>query len=195
MPETNITEPTIPQTLGQPKLYNVNQYSFIGFFLGLFPVFFMSFNNSKILPNGEEIKTTMKKFFIAYIALFVGIHALIVWGVVTLTNGLIGSISQNPSSYTNFLLRDEIPSNLGYVEQIVQNGSNIFLFANIILLIVVTRFVNKHELPGYKEMIDSKKAQVNTMLIPVVIGIIYVIYIFGFSTKVSVFIAEKILGM
>jgi len=147
-----------------PKLYDPKQYLFLGFFLSLVPVFYMSITNCKYYPNGEKIKKTMMKFLAVFVGLIVLNFALILWAVIQMQKFVLSLYNTST----------DIPKELELPLTIVENSDLFFIGANIILLIVVTRYTNKNELPLFQEEIANKKATINNMLMPFIIGLIFV---------------------
>lgn len=188
--------PAAPEMAFLPKAYDPAQYSFIGFIFSLIPVFIMSFHNSRIFANGEKLRKTMKIFLIIFITLFVLSHAVTVWAVVYATKGILRNAMENPSSYISLMRGDSygnLPSDVGFAKNVVQNSSTILFAAQLILLIFVLKFTNKNELTVYKEMKDAKKTATADMLVPVLVGIAVVAYQFMYSGDVVAAIAGMFL--
>lgn len=165
-----------------PKAYIPSEYAFLGFLFSLVPVFIMSFSNMKVLHFTEEMKRKMKFFCGIFIALFVTSILILTWAVYATTVGLKDYVRNNPGAGMKLMMSSygiDKPDFSGIGGQfqlaltVQKNASTILFVMNLILLVVVISHTNKHELPIYKKMLDDKKIQGKSMLVPVLAGIAF----------------------
>ena len=147
----------------------------------------MSFANAKVLKISDEMKKKMKLFCTIYVVMFISSILVLTWAVYTATAGLKDFISTNPESATQMMMSagygispdmSQVGGQFKLARGVMQNLSSILFVLNVILLIVVIRYTNKNELPIFKQMIESKEIQSNTMLVPILLGFMFVVAVY-----------------
>ena len=141
------------------KLYNPNQYLVIGFFVSVIPIFYMSIANSRQLKNGDLIRATVLKFLAGYIALMGIFYGLTIWSTLALFESL------NKKT----VLGD-------FPQFFLNNGSLVFTGLNLLLLIFLITFVNKNELPEYKELERAGIVKNRSEFVPLILGLIFTLF-------------------
>lgn len=168
------------------RAYNPKEYGFLGFFLSLVPVFVMSFSNSKVLPNGEMIRKRMKLFLAIFIIMLAVDFGLFVWATYSVTQSLNAAMKTDSSLVMDVIIRGEKSARLNsfldreseFAGTVLDSASYILLGLNLLLLIVVTRFTNRYELPEFQKLASEGKIQHRQMYIPVLSGIAFVALLF-----------------
>lgn len=183
----------------QKKAYDPQQYFFLGFFLSLVPVFFMSIKNSAVLRNGEKIKANAKKFLLIYILIYLFLIGLDIWSTIVvakeLTSASVGqALLNNPSLMSDLMVGDVsrlVANNptIDFAKKVVDYASMIAVGLNLALLAIYVSKANKIETSVFKEMKEAKEIGVKGLGIPVLIGFAFVLANYFLLGEVVVAIA------
>ena len=148
--------------INQPlKLFNPSNYAIVGFLLSLFPVFLMSWLNSKVLPDGEKLRKKILVFFSVYCFVLVAYFVFLIWMASLL--GKTSSISV-----------DQIKS----LTSLVNNARFVMLGLNLLQLIVFIKMTNVYELPTYQELKSKNLILSQSIIIPIIVSLIFLGIIF-----------------
>lgn len=180
---------------GKMQLYNPKEYAFIGFLFSLLPVFFMSYSNAKVLPNGEEIKKKMKTYFWVYVGFFLLYVLILCWAAIVVTKALYAAMESNPDAllmvvkgagYEQVLDKLALKTYV-FFAKLLDNSGYIFGLINLILLIIVVKFTNKSELPIYTQLKDKNEVVTRRYFVPVLIGVAFPLAVYlGFPVVLQV---------
>jgi len=166
----------------KPKAYDPGNYTLIGLFLTLIPVFIMSSHNSKVFPNGEKIRKRMRIYMWTYILLIVGNLFLISWANYTVTKAILES--PELVNLVFGLAPESIVESIPGVQlaiTVLGTGNNLIFVIHILLLILTLWFTKKNEKPQFIELRAANQIDRKSSLVPSLIGLVISIGLFFYA--------------
>lgn len=182
-------------TAEKPKLYDPNVYTVFGVFLGMVTVLFMSWSNSKHLPNAEQHKSTVKKYILIYLIALFAQFSVLGWATAESAKGVASdlatrSVSESYYAYMTDDYSSVSNSQYKFAKAVANNSSLVFFGINMVLLISFLIYTNKTEAEFFKESYKNKTIQGKMAILPLLIGIAYTALLYFASSPVVTYIAH-----
>lgn len=158
----------------------------IGLFLTLVPVFMMSFANSRVFPDGRQMRRRMTVYLALFIVLqLVGV-AVVGLAMYSIASGLRTLVAARPETLSRLMLGASlerfldglVPGQFAVARWVVSQARWLLAGLNTVVLILAIRYTNRQELSLFQQYRQRGLVGVRSSVGPSLVGVIFFLFLY-----------------